>query len=711
MCQHDRSRCRGANGSNQLGDGTGTPYSSTPTQVAGNVSLAAISAGRNFMVGLQAGNAAASSGNAPASLWEWGDSGGETSDFGARTPILVDNASALDVQQFDAGWQHACLISSDGSLWCWGANESGVLGPDQGPSAVPVEQPTGGRRFSQVSAGGVGYTYFLSDGNTTFHDYSYTCALDTSGAAWCWGDNNDGQLGRAGHVASPTIVPVEGNRSFAFISAGGTHTCSIEDGTRGDNAHGQLGSGSGSNEAHAPVQVLGSGRTYSNVTAGFEFNCALDSNGTPWCFGTNTNGQLGAPPANPPAPQGSMNYSSAPVQANNLTFQSLSAGGDYVCGLSVPPASPTAAADGGGSPAGASGTGAGSGGSNIGAIVGGVVVGRLRQGGSGAGETSSGGGSRGMPQMVGRVVTVSRVWELDWNRLMFIGPIGEGSFGKARQQRPFSRPSRLHVYLAKWQGTQAAVKVLLAPERTSYADSLKLPPSLLRQLQEVSFFGICLTPAAAIVTEYCALGSLSAVLRKGREDPAATSALTCRRRLSLVRDAALGMAYLHSRAPPIIHRDLKSTNLLVDEHFTCKVADFKWMAPELLEGRGATLSSDVFAFGVVLWELLTWTMPWSGEEDNIFMLPGHIMSGGRPVVPPRDQLPGPDDAWFEGLDAYIVLMERCEEELFWMGPMHVQERSGARASTVADLQACRGTGARLHCHDRPTFEQIAQDLE
>lgn len=363
-------------------------------------------------------------------------------------------------------------------------------------------------------------------------------------------------------------------------------------------------------------------------------------------------------------------------------------------------------------------------------------VGRLRQGGSGAGETSSGGGSRGMPQMVGRVVTVSRVWELDWNRLMFIGPIGEGSFGK--------------VYLAKWQGTQAAVKVLLAPERTSYADSLKLPPSLLRQLQEetglmatlrhpnvVSFFGICLTPAAAIVTEYCALGSLSAVLRKGREDPAATSALTCRRRLSLVRDAALGMAYLHSRAPPIIHRDLKSTNLLVDEHFTCKVADFnlsrlmtmdaataaasttssllgmnpRWMAPELLEGRGATLSSDVFAFGVVLWELLTWTMPWSGEEDNIFMLPGHIMSGGRPVVPPRDQLPGPDDAWFEGLDAYIVLMERCEEELFWMGPMHVQERSGARASTVADLQACRGTGARLHCHDRPTFEQIAQDLE
>lgn len=487
MCQHDRSRCRGANGSNQLGDGTGTPYSSTPTQVAGNVSLAAISAGRNFLVGLQAGNAAASSGNAPASLWEWGDSGGETSDFGARTPILVDNASALDVQQFDAGWQHACLISSDGSLWCWGANESGVLGPDQGPSAVPVEQPTGGRRFSQVSAGGVGYTYFLSDGNTTFHDYSYTCALDTSGAAWCWGDNNDGQLGRAGHVASPTIVPVEGNRSFAFISAGGTHTCSIEDGTRcpacaprcaaprpplrcgswarlmhaaapgclraaayplcyfqrpvhvrcftfplfqaycrgtnangrlggtstanestvpilvagnhswatlaaggrhtcgvdtqgglwcwGDNAHGQLGSGSGSNEAHAPVQVLGSGRTYSNVTAGFEFNCALDFNGTPWCFGTNTNGQLGAPPANPPAPQGSMNYSSAPVQANNLTFQSLSAGGDYVCGLSVPPASPTAAADGGGSPAGASGTGAGSGGSNIGAIVGGVVGG------------------------------------------------------------------------------------------------------------------------------------------------------------------------------------------------------------------------------------------------------------------------------------------------------------------------------------------------
>ena len=73
----------------------------------------------------------------------------------------------------------------------------------------------------------------------------------------------------------------------------------------------------------------------------------------------------------------------------------------------------------------------------------------------------------------------------------------------------------------------------------------------------VAFFGVVTTPAAAIVTEYCSRGSLTAVLRAARADPAAAAGLTWGRRLGMALDAAKGMLYLHSRSPPIIHRDLK----------------------------------------------------------------------------------------------------------------------------------------------------------
>ena len=91
------------------------------------------------------------------------------------------------------------------------------------------------------------------------------------------------------------------------------------------------------------------------------------------------------------------------------------------------------------------------------------------------------------------------------------------------------------------------------------------------------------------------------------------------RRVGMAADCCRGMIYLHTHTPPIMHRDLKSANLLVTASWVVKVSDFnlskimessgrnssiqamnpRWLAPEVLQGGQASLAGDVFAFGVV----------------------------------------------------------------------------------------------------------------
>ncbi|PHT57957.1 hypothetical protein CQW23_00320 [Capsicum baccatum] len=128
----------------------------------------------------------------------------------------------------------------------------------------------------------------------------------------------------------------------------------------------------------------------------------------------------------------------------------------------------------------------------------------------------------------------------------------------------------------------------------------------------------------AIVTEYMPRGCLFKALHKNNQP------LDLKRRLRMSLDVSRGMSYLHRRNPPIVHRDLKSSNLLVDKSWTVKVGDFglsklkhatfltansgrgtpQWMAPEVLRNEPSTEKSDVFSFGVILWELMTESIPW-----------------------------------------------------------------------------------------------------
>ncbi|CAN4118854.1 unnamed protein product [Withania somnifera] len=209
-------------------------------------------------------------------------------------------------------------------------------------------------------------------------------------------------------------------------------------------------------------------------------------------------------------------------------------------------------------------------------------------------------------------------FNIPWNDLVLKEKIGAGSFGT--------------VHRADWQGSEVAVKILM--EQDFDAERLKeflREVAIMKRLRHpniVLFMGAVIQPPnLSIVTEYLSRGSLYRLLRK----PGAREALDERRRLCMAYDVANGMNYLHKRNPPIVHRDLKSPNLLVDKKYTVKVCDFglsrfkantflssktaagtpEWMAPEVIRDEPSNEKSDVYSFGVILWELTTLQQPWS----------------------------------------------------------------------------------------------------
>ncbi|KAH0456057.1 hypothetical protein IEQ34_013964 [Dendrobium chrysotoxum] len=206
--------------------------------------------------------------------------------------------------------------------------------------------------------------------------------------------------------------------------------------------------------------------------------------------------------------------------------------------------------------------------------------------------------------------------EIRWEDLVLGEEIGEGSFGV--------------VYRGHWIGSDVAIKVYT---RMDYRESVlldyKKEIAIMKKLRHPNvllFMGAVYSiERLAIVTEYLPRGSLFRTLHKNKQ------ALDLRRRLRMTLDVVRGMNYLHRRNPPIIHRDLKSSNLLVDKSWTVKVGDFglsslkistvlttkngigtpQWMAPEVLRGEYSSEKSDVFSFGVILWELMTESIPWN----------------------------------------------------------------------------------------------------
>jgi alpha-tubulin suppressor-like RCC1 family protein len=175
--------------------------------------------------------------------------------------------------------------------------------------------------------------YLLKSLTPTATGYNHTCALATSGKAFCWGGYtgqwNVGQLGRSVGGTTDTPDTVATNLSFTALAAGRFHTCGISDTGEaycwGLNDFGQLGDGTTANRS-LPTRVDGA-LTFTAIAAGINHSCGLTSGGQVYCWGRNASGEVG---------DGTRTQRLSPVAVSGgLTFSSIDAGDTSMCGLLV----------------------------------------------------------------------------------------------------------------------------------------------------------------------------------------------------------------------------------------------------------------------------------------------------------------------------------------------------------------------------------------
>lgn len=161
----------------------------------------------------------------------------------------------------------------------------------------------------------------------------HTCGIRSDGTAWCWGRNQYGQLGASVHLgtdtATPAPVQVGSATSWSRIAAGADHTCAVRtDGTAwcwGSNFTGQL-SGAAGLGAVTPYPVprqVGTDKTWSSLSAGTGYTCGVRRDATAWCWGDNYAGQLGSQVAS---------RTSTPTQVAG-SWKTVDAGAAHTCGV------------------------------------------------------------------------------------------------------------------------------------------------------------------------------------------------------------------------------------------------------------------------------------------------------------------------------------------------------------------------------------------
>jgi alpha-tubulin suppressor-like RCC1 family protein len=290
--------CWGGNAYGQVGDNTTMRRTTPVTVLTGSTpptpfdKVVAITAGQYHTCALRA----------DGSVWCWGaNSNGQLGDGSVAnksTPVRVTmtGGNFTDATEVSAGYSHTCAVRGDGTIWCWGARDSGslgILGTGAQTSAIQANQSSGVNvNFTSVSGG-------------QFH----SCGLRADGNVYCWGDNSKSQLGITGSSYSGSVFRQVSVSAAAGVHVGGTRSCALRRGGTaqcwGDNTSMSLGN---EGEGAPFTSTLTTVRLSSGTTAPFlytdlgqlaaistdcAFGCALRPDGKVFCWGANDHGQMG----------------------------------------------------------------------------------------------------------------------------------------------------------------------------------------------------------------------------------------------------------------------------------------------------------------------------------------------------------------------------------------------------------------------------------
>ena len=361
-----KAYCWGVNGYGQLGNNsTADSHIPVAVQMPAGVSFQSIAAGYYHTCALTT--------TGKAYCWGLNNQGrlGNNSTTISRIPVAVQMPAGVSFQSIAAGYYHTCALTTTGQAYCWGMNSYGQLGNNSTADSltplavssagvnVPVEQSASrlykwnnavqpGTPLAATNAVAtlpeVGSSFRIrvgltAAGNKTLQPIAagvvHTCALTTEGKAYCWGQGGNGQLGNNSTTKSsiPVAVQMPAGVSFQSITAGSEHTCALTAEGKaycwGWNNQGQLGNNSATNSLIPAAVQMPAGVSFQSISAGNSHTCALTTEDKAYCWGWNTNGQLG---------NNSTTKSSIPAAVQmpaGVSFQSIAANTTHTCALTT----------------------------------------------------------------------------------------------------------------------------------------------------------------------------------------------------------------------------------------------------------------------------------------------------------------------------------------------------------------------------------------